>query len=162
MASMPRFASESVRLRDAALEDAIAELHPRLIALARAMGALEPEDLVQTTMEIALRHAGQLRDPDKLWPWVASIQTREMFHWSRRLRQRIWDRQSSQQVAELETFVDLRTAIAALPPRIRASIALHYMAELTVQETADALGTSTNTVKTQIRVGLRRLKEAME
>jgi DNA-directed RNA polymerase specialized sigma24 family protein len=46
--------------------------------------------------------------------------------------------------------------------RMRASVALHHMAGLSVAETAQALATSENTVKTQLRVGLRRLKESLK
>jgi RNA polymerase sigma factor (sigma-70 family) len=151
----------SIARDSAALLDRIATVRPRLLAIARSMNAPEPEDLVQSTMEIAIRRSAQLRDPDKLWPWLVAIQTRELFRWGRRLRLIVVHRESGPGTVELETFTDLREALAALPPRIRASVVLHHMADLSVADTARAMGTSENTVKSQLRVGLSRLKEAL-
>lgn len=149
-------------LEAAALADAIAETRPRLLAVARSMRADEPEDLVQSTIEIAIRNSRQLADASKLWPWLVTIQTREMFRWTRRLRLVAHTREPRDNVAELESYADLRKAIGMLPPRMRAAIVLHHMADLPVAETARALGTSENTIKTQLRLGLRRLKETLE
>ena len=49
--------------------------------------------------------------------------------------------------------------MASLSPRVRAAIALRYYADLDVDEVAAALGTSRNTVKTQLRIGLDRLRD---
>ena len=53
----------------------------------------------------------------------------------------------------------LKDALGSLPPRVRAAIALRYYADLNVDEVAAALGTSRNTVKTQLRIGLDRLRD---
>ena len=45
--------------------------------------------------------------------------------------------------------LDLRAALAALPRRQRATIVLRYWSDATVSETADALGCSEGTVKSQ-------------
>ena len=52
-------------------------------------------------------------------------------------------------------------ALAALPERIRAAVALHHIAGLTVPETAEAMGTTQNTVKSQLREGMVRLRAAL-
>jgi RNA polymerase sigma factor (sigma-70 family) len=57
--------------------------------------------------------------------------------------------------------VTLIAALAGLPPRTRAAVVLHYYADLTVDGVATALGTSQNTVKTQLRTGLERLRAAL-
>ena len=49
----------------------------------------------------------------------------------------------------------------ALPPRTRAAVALHYLAGLSVRETAEALGVSENTIKSQVKTGLVRLREVL-
>ena len=149
-------------VRDSAeLVDRIATMRPRLLAIARSMRAREPEDLVQSTIETAIRHADQLREEDKLWPWLVAIQVRELFRWSRRLRALVVAAAGEPDVVEMKTFTDLRVALDSLPPRIRAAVVLHYMADLSVADTARALGTSENTVKSQLKVGLSRLKEAL-
>jgi RNA polymerase sigma factor (sigma-70 family) len=146
----------------ATLNDRIASLQPRLLAVARSMGAHDPEDLVQSTLEVAIRRSAQLRDEHSLWSWLVKIQTRQMFRWSRRLRLELRDEQVVHWSPELEELADLRRALAASPPRMRACLVLHYMAELSVADTALALGVSENTVKTHLRLGLRRLKEALQ
>lgn len=161
MVSAELIVRASIDRDSAALLDRIATVRPRLLAIARSMNAAEPEDLVQSTIEIAIRRSGQLRDPDKLWPWLVAIQTRELFRWTRRLRVMVLHQESGPGIVELEAFTDLRDALAALPPRIRASVVLHHMADLSVAETARLLGTSENTVKSQLRVGLSRLKESL-
>ena len=96
-----------------------------------------------------------------MWPWLVAIQVRELFRWSRRLRALVVAAAGEPDVVEMKTFTDLRVALDSLPPRIRAAVVLHYMADLSVADTARALGTSENTVKSQLKVGLSRLKEAL-
>ena len=55
----------------------------------------------------------------------------------------------------------IRDALRDLPPRIRAAIVLHHMAGLTVPQVARALDRSENTIRSQLRVGLQRLREAL-
>ena len=53
----------------------------------------------------------------------------------------------------------MRAALSRLPRRTRAAIALHYLAGLSVPETARVMGVSENTVKSQLKTGLGRLRE---
>jgi RNA polymerase sigma factor (sigma-70 family) len=55
----------------------------------------------------------------------------------------------------------IRDALRGLPPRMRAAIVLHHMAGLTVPQVARALDRSENTIRSQLRVGLQRLREAL-
>jgi DNA-directed RNA polymerase specialized sigma24 family protein len=41
-------------------------------------------------------------------------------------------------------------------------LVLHYYADLPVAEVATAMGTSQNTVKSQLRTGLARLRESLD
>ncbi len=63
------------------------------------------------------------------------------------------------------TDVDDRAAlwqgVAALPPRTRAAIVLHYYADLPVVDVAAALGVSANTVKSHLQSGLQHLRSAL-
>ena len=45
---------------------------------------------------------------------------------------------------------------------MRAAVVLHYFADLTVEDVARSLGKSPNTVKSQLRVALGRLRAAHE
>ena len=56
----------------------------------------------------------------------------------------------------------LRAALAALPPRMRAAVVLRYFHELSVAETAQALGCSQGSVKSQTSRGLALLRTALQ
>ena len=133
----------------------------RLITLDRA----EAEDLVQTTFEIALRRLDDLREPRALRAWLLTIQTREAFRVVRRLRRLVsLDARVAEipsQGVDLAQRTDVRQALGRLPRRTRAAIALHHLAGLSVADTARALGVSENTVKSQLKTGLGRLREEL-
>jgi RNA polymerase sigma factor (sigma-70 family) len=56
---------------------------------------------------------------------------------------------------------DVRGALAVVPPRQRAVLVLRFWADLSVEQTAEALGCSTGTVKSQTARGLATLREAL-
>jgi len=162
---------EAERSAAADLGDALQAHAPLLLAAARAMtlDEAEAQDLVQTTFEIALRHRDQLRSPEALRAWLLRIQSREAFRLVRRLRRLV---PLSPNVAEVLVAtpdpaesagegIAVRRALATLPQRMRAAVVLHHLVGLSVAETADALGVTQNTVKTQVRVGLARLREEL-
>lgn len=145
----------------------LVEHRPALLAAARAivLNDAEAEDLVQTTLEIAIRRIDQLRNPDALRAWLFAIQTRQAFRLLRRLRRLV---SLERVVREIEMnagvtadHIAVHSALATLPLRTRAAVVLHHMVGLSVAETAVALGTSPNTVKTQLREGLARLRREL-
>jgi len=117
------------------------------------------------TLETAWRRADQLRDDAALRTWLLRIATRHAL--SRRRRRR--PTRPLEGAHPLPTYAEpsvdrvvVAAALAALPERIRAAVALHHVAGLTVPETAEAMGTSQNTVKSQLRSGMARLRVALE
>ncbi len=154
------------RTRDALVEELYGH-GPMLLAAARViiLDTDEAEDLVQTTFEIALRRIDGLREPRALRAWLLTIQTREAFRVVRRLRRLVRLDGHVGEIAadgtDLARELDVRRALAGLPRRTRAAIALHYLAGLTVPETALALGVSPNTIKSQLKTGLGRLREEL-
>jgi RNA polymerase sigma-70 factor (ECF subfamily) len=149
------------------LEVAVHEHGPLLLAAARAitLDDAEAQDVVQTTFEIAIRHQGELRDPTATRAWLLRIETREAFRVARRLRRfiRVDPSIASLPVATpdaVESIV-IRDALGALPRRMRATVVLHHMVGLSVAETAAALGTTDNTVKSQLKSALVRLREVL-
>lgn len=62
---------------------------------------------------------------------------------------------------DLEASLDLRAALMRLTPRQRAVLVLRYFDELSVAETAAALGCSTGNVKKQTWVALGALRAAL-
>jgi RNA polymerase sigma-70 factor (sigma-E family) len=61
-----------------------------------------------------------------------------------------------------EAAVDLRAALAGLPPRQRATLVLRFYCDLTIDQTAEILGCSAGTVKSQTAKGLDALRRALE
>jgi len=53
---------------------------------------------------------------------------------------------------------ELMTALATLPPRMRAAVVLRFYEDLTEADTAAVMGCSVGTVKTQTHRGLARLR----
>jgi RNA polymerase sigma factor (sigma-70 family) len=158
-------ASEQERRRT--LADAIAAETPALLAAARLLLLNETEawDLAQTSIEIALRRSATLRDPSSLRPWLLVIQSREAFRFRRRMSRALSldsvepDSVSSQ--APTVELASVREALACLPLRIRSAVVLHHMAGLSVIEAAEAMKVSPNTIKSQLKVGMTRLREAL-
>ncbi|WP_112248514.1 SigE family RNA polymerase sigma factor [Kribbella monticola] len=56
---------------------------------------------------------------------------------------------------------ELRTALAVLSPRQRACVVLRYYEDLSVDQTAEILGCTTGTVKSQSSRALQTLRQAM-
>jgi RNA polymerase sigma-70 factor (sigma-E family) len=56
----------------------------------------------------------------------------------------------------------VRAALAALPPGMRATVVLRHWADFSVEETAQILGCSTGTVKSQTAKGIGRLRDLLE
>lgn len=153
--------------RDGIAPDDLFGHGPILLAAARliALDDAEAQDLVQTTFEIALRRLDHLREPAALRAWLLRIQAREAFRVIRRLRRFVrFDPQVHDLTAatrDEDGRLDIERALALLSPRTRAAIALHYLGGLSVADTASALGVSENTIKSQVRTGLERLRKEL-
>lgn len=86
--------------------------------------------------------------------------------WRRRsVRPRIVGKPTGQEPASGDAFAEsdqrltLREALMRLTPRQRAVLVLRYYEQYTEVETAQVLGCSPNTVKSQTRHALKRLRE---
>jgi RNA polymerase sigma-70 factor (ECF subfamily) len=152
---------------EAVLGEALQRQAPILLAAARALlrNEADARDLVQTTLEIASRKAGDLRDPAALRAWLLAIQVREAFRIRRRLAHLV---RFSPEIAEISPspgpdadVIALRAALAKLPPRARAAVVLHYLADLSVADVARAMDISENTTKGHLKAGLARLREEL-
>jgi RNA polymerase sigma-70 factor (sigma-E family) len=58
-------------------------------------------------------------------------------------------------------YLELLEALRAMPPGQRSVIALRFLADLSIEQTATALGTSPGNVKSQASRGLATLRSAM-
>jgi RNA polymerase sigma-70 factor (sigma-E family) len=126
------------------------------------------EDLVQDALtQVAVRWA-RLRDghPDA---YARQVMVRGNISWWRKHRHEVvldlYDGPGSttpdntaEDTADRRMVLD--RALATLTPRQRATVVLRYYDDLSERDTAEALGVSTGTVKSQTHLALRRLREA--
>jgi RNA polymerase sigma-70 factor (ECF subfamily) len=125
----------------------------------------DAEEILAETLLTALERGHQLRDETALRAWLLRIATNKALGMRRRSVRLIRlgslaesGSAEAMESAALERAV-LIDELANLPPRIRAAVVLRYYADLSVDDVAAALGTSRNTVKTQLRIGLDRLRD---
>ncbi|MCZ2811053.1 MULTISPECIES: SigE family RNA polymerase sigma factor [unclassified Modestobacter] len=124
------------------------------------------EDLLQTALLKAYRHWGRISGEDA-YPYVRKVLVTSAASWRRR--------RTTQEIVSLpahdapepdqtDVFAErdvMATALAALPPRMRAVLVLRYGEDLGEAATAAALGCSVNTVKSQTTRGLARLRAVL-
>ncbi len=104
----------------------------------------------------------QVRDYDKPGAWVRRVAIRRAVR--ARGRRRPIDARTdvvADPSVTSDRSLDLHAALAALPPRQRAVLVLHYLEDLPVDEIATALGCSTSTVKVHLHRGRRHLQSTL-
>jgi RNA polymerase sigma factor (sigma-70 family) len=147
---------------------ACAPLVTRTVRLIVGSGTWDAEDAAQEALADVARSIGSLRDADAAPAWVLRIATRRAVRAARRsrLRERLLVRDEWADVADPATAAqslgELGEAFRALPPRTRAVAVLRLYVGLTEQETADALGCSPGTVKSQLHAARARLAATIE
>jgi RNA polymerase sigma-70 factor (ECF subfamily) len=122
------------------------------------------EDVVVETLLAAFDHAGSLRDPDALRAWLLRIATNRALAVRRseaRIVQLAVVPEGAGHDPDAAERLTLLAMVHELPTRMRAAVVLRYYADLPVRDVAAALGTSENTVKTQLRESLERLRLAL-
>jgi RNA polymerase sigma-70 factor (ECF subfamily) len=127
----------------------------------------EAADVLEDTLCIAWEKARQLRNEEALRSWLLRIATNRALS-RRRFQSRfvvldkIPDPATPDTTAPSAMRLSLLAGMAKLAPRERAAVALHYYADLPVDAVAKAMGTSPNTVKTQLREALAKLRVALD
>lgn len=124
------------------------------------------EDVVADSLLAALDHGHGLRDEAALRPWLLRIATNKALR----------HRQRAARVVELNVVDDIAAetrgpgadesmalweAVRALPPRMRAAVGLRYYLDLPVEQVAEILDVSPNTIKTQLKSALAHLRTAL-
>ncbi len=144
----------------------------RLASLARFFvdDRTAAEDLVQEAFIRLARSSHRIREPERAAAYLRSIVINLARDHNRRglvsLRHRppaALDEPSAEDTASmLQERRDVVAAVRALPRRQRDCIALRYYLELGVDQIAETLDLSPNSVKTHLRRGLRTLAARLE
>ena len=125
------------------------------------------EDLTQTALAKTYVAWARVRDRDAAYGYARTTLVNTATSWFRR---RSWRNELPRE----DVGLDLKgrtpdpsdrpavmDALAALPPRQRAVVVLRFYDDLSVAQTADALGCSTGTVKSQTSGALARLRDLL-
>jgi RNA polymerase sigma-70 factor (ECF subfamily) len=153
----------------AALERLLAELAPSIVRSVRLIvgsGSPVAEDAAQEALVDVARGIGSLGDPAAVRVWAARIATRRAIKVARRERLvRLAPASSAAGATHAEpheaTTAALKEAFDELPPRLRATAVLRLHLGLSEAESAEALGCSVGTVKSNLHDARRRLAEAL-
>ena len=128
------------------------------------------EDLVQTALIRVHRHWGKIERSGSPEGYVRRIMFNLHTDWWRRFGSRermvrltadIEHPASADAYASFDLRDELWEALRALPAKMRATLVLRYFEDLGEAETAQILGCSTGTVKSQTSRGLQRLQQAL-
>ncbi|MFI9596498.1 SigE family RNA polymerase sigma factor [Nonomuraea sp. NPDC052265] len=125
----------------------------------------EAEDLLQTALERTYRNWDRVRH-DSPEPYVRRVIVNAAISRARRRAiLRIIPMHSPPDTPDRATDTDLRQvlmdALRALPPRQRAVIVLRYWEDLSEAQTAEVLGCSVGTVKSQASKAMAKLRSSI-
>lgn len=153
-----------------AFEDFVMNRLPALYRYAHVLtgNPHDAEDLVQEALTRTGAAWGRIRRKDDPEGYVRTTMARIMANrWRRPKLEQLVDRTPDQAVDDPELLRlseadGLDAALAALPPRMRAVLVLRYFEQLTEEETAQALGCSRGTVKSQASRAIAKLRATMQ
>jgi RNA polymerase sigma-70 factor (ECF subfamily) len=140
------------------LRDVFAASYRRLVVQLYAItgDACEAEDLVQEAFVRAAAASHRFARVENHEAWLRTTAVNLHRNRWRKLRNFSRIRQRLAQPTDLpglEDHVAVVAALRALPAPQREALALHYLADLSVQQVADTLGCSAGTVKSRLSRG---------
>jgi RNA polymerase sigma-70 factor (ECF subfamily) len=128
------------------------------------------EDLTQEIFFNAWHHIGQLKDGKALNGWLYRIASNvSKLHWRRHKHREVIGiegiemphnvKAESVKVEHSEQLELLKDAVERLPVKLRETIILHYMQQLTIAEAAEAAGLNQGTYKSRLNRALKTLRK---
>jgi RNA polymerase sigma-70 factor (sigma-E family) len=155
--------------RDAAFTEYVTARSPwlRRVAYLMCQDWHRADDLVQTSITKLYVHWNRASHADNIDGYARAVLVNTFLAEQRSMW---WRRVASYadaadavdpRAADLDTGLDLRAALAEVPPRQRAAIVLRYYCDLSVEEVARTLNCSPGTVKSQTSRGLDTLRRVL-
>ncbi len=135
----------------------------RRLAYLLCQDADHVDDLVQAAITRLYVHWGRASAVDNLDAYTRTILIRVFLRdrqsgWATRVSLNGELPDAASVAADHDSAIDVRAALATLPPRQRATLVLRFYCDLTVEQTARLLGCSAGTVKSQTAKGLTALR----
>lgn len=126
----------------------------------------QADDLVQCTITRLYLHWGRVGASGQLDSYSRTILIREFLSerrsgWARRVSLGQQAPEVPAAAADNDVALDVRSALAGLPPRQRATLVLRFYCDFDVGQSARVLGCSAGTVKSQAAKGLDSMRRAL-
>ena len=137
----------------------------RRLALLLCQDWHRADDLVQATMTKLYLHWARAVAADSTDAYVRAMLVREFVrerrtNWARRVSL-TEPPEAAAPPADREGFLDLQAAVSALPARQRAVLVLRFYCDLNVEQSAQLLGCTQGTVKSQTSKALTTLRRVL-
>ena len=159
--------------REAAVE-LVDEYYEQMYLFMRRLGhdRQSSEDLTQEVFFNAWHHIGQLKDDKALNSWLYRIASNvSNLYWRRHKHKEVIgieniDRPDvstgrADEFGHYEQLEQLSYAVARLPTKLRQTIVLHYMQQLTIAEAAEVAGVRQGTFKSRLNRALKALRKSV-
>jgi RNA polymerase sigma-70 factor (ECF subfamily) len=152
----------------AALATLLTAAQPDIRRYARlTCSAADIDDAVQDALVLLHRHIGRLRVAAAFWGWIFAVVKRECVRLLRRTRpttplEAMADDLRFASRPEPELRLDLTAAIEALPQHYRDVLVRRDIEELTIDEIAERLATTRETVKARLHRARALVREYLE
>ena len=135
----------------------------RRLALLMCRDWHRADDLVQATLTRLCLHWGKAAAADSTDAYVRAILVREFMRerrsgWARRVSVSDSPPELPPATADVDGLLDLQAAVSALPPGQRAVLVLRFYCDLSVSQSAEALGCTAGTIKSQTAKAIATLR----
>jgi RNA polymerase sigma-70 factor (sigma-E family) len=125
------------------------------------------DDLVQATLTRLYANWGRVRAASHADAYARAVLVREFIHerrsaWIKRVSLTGAMSDSPTAGVDHDAVLDLRAAVAALPGRQRAILVLRFYCDLSVDQSAEILGCSPGTVKSQTARALEGVRRTLD
>jgi RNA polymerase sigma-70 factor (sigma-E family) len=155
--------------RDAEFTEYVAARLPSLrrVAYLLCRDWSHADDLVQCAITKLYVHWSRARALEHTDSYARTVLVREFLSerrsgWARRVSVGALLPDVAAAGADHDAALDVRSALAGLPARQRATLVLRFYCDFSVDQSAQALGCSSGTVKSQTAKGLDSLRRALE
>ena len=157
-----------------AAAELVDEYYEQMYLFMRRLGhdCQSSEDLTQEVFYNAWHHIGQLKDDNALSSWLYRIASNvSNLYWRRHKHKEIVGIENidaadvnaagADEFGHYEQLEQLNYAVARLPLKLRQTIVLHYMQQLTIAESAQAAGIREGTFKSRLNRAIRALRKSV-